>query len=91
MAIDPLLQLLRRSGRFSETELAERLSLSEDKVREQIAAWEEDGTIQGYQAVVDFAKVGDSDVVGFIEVKLAPERGGGFDRLATRIAKPFSL
>ncbi|NIP94664.1 MAG: AsnC family protein, partial [Akkermansiaceae bacterium] len=36
MSIDPLLQLLRRSGRFSEAELAERLSLSEDEVRERI-------------------------------------------------------
>ncbi len=26
-------------------------------------------------------------MAGIIEVKLAPERGGGFDRLATRIAR----
>jgi DNA-binding Lrp family transcriptional regulator len=87
MSIDPLLQLLRRSGRFSEAELAERLSVPEGEVRERISSWEEDGTILGYQAVVDPAKVGNSDVVGIIEVKLAPERGGGFDRLARRIAK----
>ena len=87
MAIDPLLQLLRRSGRFSEAELAERLSLTEDEVRARIAAWEQEGTILGYQAVVDPSKTGQSDVTGFIEVKLAPERGGGFDRLAQRIAK----
>lgn len=87
MSIDPLLQLLRRSGRFSEAELAERLTLSEDEVRARIAAWEQDGTILGYQAVVDAAKMADSDVAGIIEVKLAPERDGGFDRLASRIAK----
>jgi DNA-binding Lrp family transcriptional regulator len=87
MSIDPLLQLLRRSGRFSEAELAERLSRTEAEVRERIEGWEQDGTILGYQAVVDSAKTGDADVVGIIEVKLAPERGGGFDRLARRIAK----
>ena len=53
MANDPLLKLLRRSGRSSEAELAERVSLSENEVQEQIAAWEEDGTILGFQAVVD--------------------------------------
>lgn len=85
--IDPLLQLLRRSGRFSESELAERLSRSTEDVKAQIAAWEKDGTILGYQAVVDASRTGQQDVTGFIEVKLAPERGGGFDRLARRIAK----
>ncbi len=87
MSIDPLLQLLRRSGRFSEAELAERLSLAEEEVRARIAKWEEEGTILGYQAVVDPSRMEDSDVTGFIEVRLAPERGGGFDRLAARIAK----
>lgn len=87
MANDSLLKLLRRRGRFTEAELAERVSLSKDEVRAQIAAWAEDGTILGYQAVVDPARTDHAAVAGIIEVKLAPERDGGFDRLATRIAK----
>lgn len=87
MANDSLLKLLRRSARFTEAELAERVSLSEDEVREQIAAWAEDGTILGYQAVVDPAQTEHATVSGIIEVKLRPERDGGFDRLAARIAK----
>jgi DNA-binding Lrp family transcriptional regulator len=67
--------------------LAETLSLTEDDVRARIAAWEKDGTIAGYQAVVDPDRAGDDDVSAFIEVKLTPERGGGFDRLALRIAR----
>ena len=85
--IDPLLQLLRRSGRFSEAELAERLSMAPEEVAARIAEWERDGTILGYQAVVNASMTAQSDVTGFIEVRLAPERGGGFDRLAKRIAK----
>ena len=56
--------------------------MSADEVREQIAAWEADGTVLGYEAVVDSAKTGQAVVVGIIEVKLTPEREGGFDRLA---------
>ena len=48
MTNDPLLRLLRRNGRAPEAELAERASLSTDEVREQIAAWEADGTVLGY-------------------------------------------
>ena len=87
MSNDPLLKLLRRNGRSSDAELAERVYLSGDEVQEQIAAWEADGTVLGYQAVVDSAKTGQATVVGIIEVKLTPEREGGLDRLAARIAK----
>ncbi len=87
MTNDSLLKLLRRNGRSSDVELAERVSLSGDEVREQISAWEEDGTVLGYQAVVDSAKTGQAVVVGIIEVKLTPEREGGFDRLAARISQ----
>ena len=87
MSIDPLLQLLRRQARYSHKELAEVLSLSESQVAERLAAWEKNGTILGYQAVVNPEAAGDDDVSAFIEVKVTPERGGGFDRLAMRIAR----
>ena len=82
-----MLKILRRNGRSSNADLAERTSLSEEAVDEQISAWEADGTVLGYQAVVDQARAGHASVVGIIEVKLTPEREGGFDRLASRIAK----
>ena len=53
----------------------------------RIAKLESDGVILGYQAIVDPAKVGNGAVTAVIEVKITPERGGGFDRLAARIAK----
>lgn len=87
MSSDPLLQLLRRKARFSHSELADYLSMSPEAVEAQIAMWEKDGTILGYHAVIDPEATGDTDVSAFIEVKLTPERGGGFDRLAMRIAR----
>ncbi|HCI91208.1 MAG TPA: AsnC family transcriptional regulator [Verrucomicrobiales bacterium] len=84
---DPLLKLLKSKARFSNTELAEALSLQVDAVNDQISQWEGDGTILGYQAVIDDEKAGEMGVAAFIEVKLTPERGGGFDRLAMRIAR----
>ena len=86
MSVDPLLELLRGGGRRSYGELAEQLSVSEEAVREKIEEWEKDGTIRGYQAVVDQESAREGGVSAFIEVKLAPERGGGFDRLGRRIA-----
>ncbi len=87
MSSDPLLQVLRHKARFSDQELADLLSLTPESVAAQIAGWEKDGTILGYHAVVDTEQSGDTSVSAFIEVKVTPERGGGFDRLALRISR----
>ncbi len=87
MSSDPLLEILRRKARFSHQEIADLLSLSTDEVSQRITDWENDGTILGYHAVIDPESAGDTSVSAFIEVKLTPERGGGFDRLAMRIAR----
>ncbi len=87
MSSDPLLQLLRRKARVSNQDLAELLSSNKETVAVRVAAWEADGTILGYHAVIDPEVSGDTSVSAFIEVKVTPERGGGFDRLAMRIAR----
>lgn len=88
MSSDPLLQLLRRKARISNQELAEILAMDPDTVAVRVAAWECDGTILGYHAVIDPEASGEDDSVSaFIEVKVTPERGGGFDRLAMRISR----
>ena len=87
MPQDPLLQLLLHHARSSESDLAERSGLPVEEVSARIAAWEADGTILGYQTVLDSEKAVRDGVLALIEVKLTPERGGGFDRLAGRIAR----
>lgn len=84
---DPLLSLLETKARFTDAELAERTNLKPEEVSARIAEWEKDGTILGYQAVINADKAGEKGVSAFIEVRVTPERGGGFDRLAMRIAK----
>jgi len=84
---DPLLTLLQTKARYTNQELAEILSVSPDEVEKNISAWEKEGTILGYQAVIDPDKAGEVGVSAFIEVKITPERGGGFDRMAMRIAR----
>ncbi len=87
MSSDPLLQLLRRKARISDRELADLLSLDQAAIAARIANWEADGIIMGYHAVIDPEATGDTSVSAFIEVKVTPERGGGFDRLAMRVAR----
>jgi DNA-binding Lrp family transcriptional regulator len=85
--MDELLKILKTDARRPSAELAAALDLSADEVRKRIADYEKRGVILGYQALVDAEKAGDKDVTAMVEVKITPERGGGFDRLAGRIAK----
>ena len=87
LAMDPLLTLLQHNALASRTDLAAQLDLTPEEVGRRIAAFEADGTIRGYHTVIDGDKVGDQVVTAIIEVKITPEREGGFDRLADRIAR----
>ena len=85
--MDQLLMLLRDNAALSPARLAPMLNLSETEVASRIKAYESDRVILGYRAILDEEKLGVDLVRAVIEVKITPERGGGFDRLAERIAK----
>jgi len=85
--MDPLLTLLKRDAHTPPEDLARELNLSLAEVQARIARFEEDGVILGYQAILNDDKADGDTVTAVIEVKITPERGGGFDRLAARIAQ----
>jgi DNA-binding Lrp family transcriptional regulator len=85
--MDPLLKLLRENAALPHRELAVLLNTTEAEVDARIQAYEKDGVIAGYRTVLNEEKLGGDVVRAVIEVKITPERGGGFDRLAGRIAK----
>ena len=86
-AMDPLLKLLHDNAAFKPAKLAGMLNLSETEVERKIEAYEKEHVILGYRAVLNEEKLGVDLVRAVIEVKITPEREGGFDRLAERIAK----
>ncbi|MFZ4767356.1 MAG: Lrp/AsnC family transcriptional regulator [Roseimicrobium sp.] len=85
--MDRLLKLLRENARLSHADIAARLGTTETLVTAQISQLEADGVILGYHTMVNAEKCGTRGVVALIEVKITPESGGGFDRIARRIAQ----
>ena len=85
--MDPLLKLLRENAALKPAQLATMLNRPEAEVAEQIRKYEASQVILGYRTVLNEEKLGVDRVKAVIEVKITPERGGGFDRLAERIAK----
>ena len=85
--MDELLKLLRDDASLSAAQIASRLNLVEAEVETQIKNLESNGVILGYRTVINEEKLEVDIVRAVIEVKIPPEREGGFDRLATRIAR----
>lgn len=85
--MDSLLKLLKENAALRPVQLAAMLNVPESEVAEKIKAYETDQVILGYRTILNEEKLGLEVVRAVIEVKLTPERGGGFDRFAERIAK----
>lgn len=83
--MENLLHLLESDCSLSKKQLAAMTGTSEEKVAEDIKKYEEENIILGYKAVVDWDAVNREDVTALIEVKVEPQRGDGFDRVAERI------
>jgi len=85
--MDPLLKLLRENAAITPAQLASMLDRPEAEIAARIKGYEKDQIILGYRTVLNEEKLGLDLVRAVIEVKITPERGGGFDRLAERIAR----
>jgi len=85
--MDPILRILEENAHAKPAAIGQMLKLPESEVIARIRKFEDDKIILGYRAIIDDERAGSDLVKGVIEVKLAPERGGGFNRLAARIAK----
>jgi DNA-binding Lrp family transcriptional regulator len=85
--MDPLLKLLQENAALKPAQLAQMLNRTESDVSAAIRRFEQDRIILGYRAVLNDEKLGREHVRAVIEVKITPEREGGFNRLAERIAK----
>ena len=80
-----LLELLEEDCRQSTAQLAARADMTEEEVLREMAELEQDGTILGYQAIVDWDRVKRENVTALIEINVTPQSVGGFDRIAERI------
>lgn len=85
--MDDLLKLLRNDASLTPAQIAARLNLGEAEVETKIKEMESNGVILGYRTVINEEKLEVDIVRAVIEVKITPEREGGFDRLAARIAR----
>ena len=82
---EELLSIIEKNSRVDIKELATRLGVSEIEIANEIEALERENVICGYHTLVDWEKTSVEKVNALIEVRVTPQRGQGFDRIAERI------
>ena len=80
-----ILAILEKDARTAHSEIATMLGITEADVAAVVAECEKDGTIMGYNTVVNWAKTGKISVTALIELKTIPQRDKGFGSVAERI------
>lgn len=85
--MNEVFKLLAEGERLSESQMAAILGLSAEEVESQLEELKAQGYLLGWIPVFNPEKDDSLAVRAAIEVKITPERDGGFNRLAQRISR----
>jgi len=85
--MDELLKILEGNALETHGNLARMLGIPVAEVETRIANYEKRGVIRGYQALLDEDQLDLDKVTAVIEVKVTPQREGGFNTIAERISR----
>lgn len=85
--MDELLKILQTNALESRDNIARMLGVPAAEVSARIADYEKRGVIRGYQAILNEDQLDQDKVTAVIEVKVTPQREGGFDTIAHRVSR----
>ena len=80
-----ILAVIEKNSRISVKELADLLGENEAAVAAEIAEMENEHIICGYHTLINWDKTSEEKLTALVEVKVTPQRGFGFDKVAERI------
>ena len=82
---EKILTFIEKNSRIDLAELAVILGVDETTVVNELEAMEQEHIICGYHTIINWDKTGVEKVTAMIEVRVTPQRGMGFDKVAERI------
>lgn len=85
--MNDVLKLLLSGEPLDRDQMAQVLGVDQVAIEAQLEELRESGVLLGWRPVLNPEAEEDAIVRAVIEVRITPERGGGFDRLAVRIGK----
>jgi DNA-binding Lrp family transcriptional regulator len=84
---EKILEAIDKNSKISAADLAVMLGSTEEEITSAIKQMEEEAVICGYPTLINWDKIHCERVTALIELKVTPQRGLGFDKIAERIWK----
>jgi len=86
--MNEILEILEKNGpKITNEQIAQMVGLTEEEVAAEIIRMEREGIIFGYSTKINWDKAEKELVSALIELRVTPQRGEGFDKIAERIYK----
>lgn len=82
---EKILGYIEKNSRIDIRDLAVMLDSDETTIMNELEAMEQEHIICGYHTLINWEKAGIEKVTALIEVRVTPQRGMGFDKVAERI------
>ena len=82
-----ILEVLEKNAKIETTDLATILNYTKENIDSEISQMEKEKIICGYHTLINWEKTNKDVVTALIEVRVTPQRGQGFDKIAERIYK----
>ena len=80
-----ILQLIAKNSKLTPEEIAKEINADPQQVAKEIKLMEENRVICGYNTLINYDNTDRELVTALIEVKVTPQRGDGYDKIAERI------
>jgi len=85
--VEEILEILENNGKATPEEIAAMTGKNLEEVKDAIKKFEKDNVILKYNTLINWEKTSKEVVTALIEVKVTPQMGEGFDKIAERIYK----
>lgn len=82
---EKILEVLDKNSKLDPADLAVMLGTTQEVIEHEIKTMEEEQVICGYPTLINWDKTNAEKVTALIEVKVTPQRGLGFEKIAERI------
>lgn len=85
--MEEILEILENNSKATPEEIAAMTGKNLEEVKDAIKKFEKDNIILKYNTLINWEKTSKEVVTALIEVKVTPQMGEGFDKIAERIYK----
>lgn len=83
---EQILRLIENNSRLEPEEIAVMVGITKEEADSEIRQMEKENIICGYHTLINWGKAKEEDVTALVELRVTPQDGDGYEKIAERIS-----